>query len=91
MSNPIWQSNTNWRETGRQVRFGPLDGRLMIFVILLMLFPGKILLGITLLAIVFFYGLEYIGYTLPNAYRKMSVVIAGKKRRGVHYWRKTQF
>jgi hypothetical protein len=91
MSNPIWLENTQWRETGRQVKVGPLDGRLMIFVVLLMLFPSKILFAITISAILFFYGLEYIGYTLPNAYRKLSVIIAGKKRNGVHYWRQGKF
>lgn len=91
MSGPVWMQNTNWRETGRQVKVGPLDGRLMIFVILLLLFPGMILLGLTISAMVFFYVLEYMGYTLPNAYRKLSALISGKKRNGVHYWRQHKF
>jgi hypothetical protein len=91
MSNPVWMQITNWRETGRQVKVGPLDGRLMIFVVLLMLFPGIILLILTLSAMGFFYVLEYMGYTLPNAYRKLSTLISGKKRNGVHYWRQHKF
>lgn len=91
MSNPVWLQNTSWRETGRQVKVGPLDGRLMIFVVLLMLFPGLILLFLTLSAMIFFYVLEYMGYTLPNAYRKLSALISGKKRNGVHYWRQHKF
>lgn len=91
MANPIWLQNTTWRETGRQVKVGPLDGRLMIFVVVLMLFPGMILLTLTLLAMGFFYVLEYMGYTLPNAYRKLSCLLSGKKRNGVHYWRQHKF
>ncbi len=91
MSAPVWMQNTTWRESGRQVKVGPLDGRLMIFVVLLALFPSKILLFITIAAMLFFYALEYIGYTMPNALRKMHSLIAGKKRNGVHYWRQNKF
>lgn len=91
MSDPVWLQNTNWRDTGRQVKIGPLDGRLMIFVVLCMLFPGKILLMLTIAAMGFFYVLEYMGYTLPNAYRKLSALLAGRKRNGVHYWRQNKF
>ena len=66
---PIWMVHTQWRDTGRQVKVGPLDGRLMLFIVLLMLFPSMILFFITLGAMAFFYGLQYIGYTLPNAVR----------------------
>lgn len=88
---PIWMADTRWRETGRQVKIGPLDGRLMLFVVLLMLFPSKILLLLTFVAMGFFYGLEYIGYTLPNAWRRIMVSIAGRHRNGVHYWRQRKF
>ena len=91
MSGPIWMQNTTWRETGRQVRLGPFDGRLMVFVVLFALFPGFKLFILTVFAMLFFYALEYLGYTLPNAYRKISVVIAGRKRNGIHYWRQGKF
>lgn len=88
---PVWMQDTNWRETGRQVKIGPLDGRLMLFIVLLLLFPSMILLVLTLIAMAFFYFLDYIGYTLPNALRKIGVIIAGKNRQGVHYWRQNKF
>ena len=90
-SAPIWMQNTQWRDSGRQVKVGPLDGRLMLFIVLLMLFPGYTVLALTLLAMAFFYGLDYIGYTLPNAFRKIMVLIAGKSRDGIHYWRRHKF
>lgn len=91
METPIWMQHTAWRESGRQVKVGPLDGRLMLFIVLTLLFPSLTLLIITILVISFFYALDYIGYTLPNAYRKLSVLISGKKRNGTHYWRQNSF
>jgi hypothetical protein len=88
---PIWMQITAWRETGRQVKMGPLDGRLSMFLILLLLFPSKIMLLICISAMAFFYALEYRGYTLPNAFRKLKVIMAGKRRNGVHYWRQNKF
>lgn len=86
-----WASTTIYRETGRQVKVGPLDGRLMLFVILLVLFPSMFLLYCWLASMAFFIYLDYIGYTLPNAKRKIQVIIAGKKRYATHYWRQKRF
>lgn len=86
-----WASTTIYRETGRQIKVGPLDGRLMLFVILLMLFPSMFLLYCWIAAMILFIYLDYIGYTLPNATRKIKVLIAGKKRYATHYWRQKKF
>lgn len=88
---PAWMQNTNWRDSGRQVKIGPFDGRLTLFLLVFFLFPGKISLIIAVIAFLVFYGLEYIGYTLPNAMRKIMSLIAGKRRNGVHYWRQHKF
>ena len=88
---PIWMTNTQWRETGRHIKIGPLDGRLIIFIVLWLLFPSKFLFILIILAITFFYGLEYIGYTLPNAIRRFKVLVSGKHKNGVHYWRQHKF
>lgn len=87
----IWMENTRWRETGRQVKVGPLDGRLMIFIVIFFLSPSYFLLYLALAAMLFFYALEYMGYTLPNALRKMSVLASGRRKNGVHYWRQHKF
>jgi hypothetical protein len=88
---PNWMQNTSWRESGRTVKLGPFDGRLTLFFALLLFLPGYYTLLICFFGIGIFYALEYKGYTLPNAYRKIRSLIAGKKRHGVHYWRKNQF
>lgn len=87
MSGPIWMQNTNWRDTGRHVKFFMFDGRLMLFILVLLLFPSKITLYIVLAAMTFFWGLDYYGYSLPNAWRKMFSFISGNHKSGVHYWR----
>jgi hypothetical protein len=91
MGTPIWMVNTQWRDSGRMVLVGPFDGRLTIFLVLLLLFPGLKMLGLSLFAMLFFYILQYMGYTLPNAYRKILIVISGKTKNGVHYWRQRRF
>jgi hypothetical protein len=88
MSSPIWMQNTSWINSGRQVKVGPFDGRLMIFLVLFLLHPSMFLFGLSIVAIVFFYVLEYKGYTLPNALRKFSTLFSDKRRYGVHYWRR---
>jgi hypothetical protein len=86
-----WQSTTQYRETGRQVKVGPLDGRLMIILILLVLFPSKFLFYTLLVSMAFFWYLDYRGYTLPNALRRIHVALSGKKKFAVHYWRQKKF
>lgn len=88
---PIWMNNTSWRESGRMVKFFIFDGRLMIFILLCIMFPKLYLFILTLIAMLFFYFLEYIGYTLPNAIRKILIIISGKKKNGVHYWRQLNY
>ena len=88
---PIWMINTQWRDSGRMVVVGPFDGRLMLFLVLFFLSPGKITFGLCVFSIAFFYLLQYMGYTLPNAYRKLRVLLSGKRKNGVHYWRQRRF
>lgn len=84
----LFLENTSWRESGRSVKVGPFDGRLMLPAILFLLFPSYILFYIFIATLLFFYGLQYMGYTLPNAIRKAQLVLSGKTKSGVHYWRK---
>lgn len=86
-----WMFTTAYRDTGRQVKVGPLDGRLMLFLVFLIAFPSLKALYACLVALAFFWLLDYKGYTLPNAFRRISVAIAGKKRYAIHYWRQKKF
>lgn len=79
-----------WRDSGRQVRFFILDGRLTIFVLLFFFHISYVTAVLAVIAMLFFYALEYKGYTIPNAMRAFSVFLSGKKRKGVHWWRKNK-
>lgn len=80
-------SDTRWRDTARTVKVGPLDGRLMISVAIFFVMPSAKLFYFTLATFAFFYGIDYYGYTLPNLKRKILLLVSGRKKRGVHYWR----
>jgi len=73
----------NWRDTGRQIRFLGIDGRAMALLLLVLYSPAwwsliTAIIGITLLVL-----LERAGYTVPNALRKLGVIMVGKYRPAV--------
>lgn len=84
-------SNALWRESGRYIKIGPFDGRLMIFFVIWFLYPSWTLIYIAGVAIVVCYFLNYMGYTFANALRKLRVILGGKTKAGVHYWRQRKF
>ncbi len=82
----------NWRDSGHSVRFGTLDGRLAIFLFATIFHMTYVTIAITCTAAVLFWYLEqYKGYNVPNALRKLNVLIAGNKRVGIHWWRVNKF
>lgn len=86
-----WKEFNQWRETGRTVKLGPFDGKLGLVFILMFLFPSFELFVLCLLSLAVFYVLQYYGYTLPNALRKIFTVISGKTKSSIHYWREGKF
>lgn len=86
-----WKGLNQWRETGRTVKIGPFDGKLGFVFILMFLFPSFQLFIICLLSLVAFNILQYYGYTVPNALRKIFCTISGKRKSSVHYWRENKF
>lgn len=80
-----------WRDTGRRVRFFTMDAYLAWFFMFLIFIPSFITLGAVLFAMIFFYALEYFGYSMPNAIRKIFVIVVGKKRRARQWWRTRNF
>lgn len=77
-----------WRDTGRRVRFFGFDGRLTIFLVIFAVHISYFTLGLAIFAMGVFYVLEYKGYSLSNALRKIGVLIVGKSRPAVHWWRR---
>lgn len=80
-----------WRDTGRRVKFFIFDAYLVVSFLLLLISWSVYMVGFVAVSLVFFYTLEYKGYTLPNALRRIHVVFSGKVKRGVHWWRRSNF
>lgn len=75
--------NSMWRYTGGTVKFMFIDSRAAIFLIIF-LYSISIktfiicAIGVTVLGF-----LEYKGYTIPNAMRRLRVMIFGKNKEAV--------
>lgn len=80
-----------WRNTGRRVKFWIFDAYLAVSFLLLMLSWSIFMLIVVIISLVFFYILDYKGYTLPNALRRIHLSLSGKLKRGVHQWRVNKF
>lgn len=73
--------NLLWRDTGRTVRFLGVDGRVAFGFVLVLLHISLWTLGLSILLVVAFGLLERFDYTLPNAARKLRVMIGGRVKR----------
>ena len=73
--------NLLWRDSGKPVRFFGVDGRAASGLVLVLLHLSLFTLGLSVFLMVAFSVLERFDYTLPNAARKLRVVISGKKKR----------
>lgn len=75
------------RNSGKRVKFFIFDAYLGVSLFLLMLSWSLYMLGFVVISMAFFYVLEYKGYTLPNALRRIHISISGKVKKGVAWWR----
>lgn len=73
----------NWRNSAKIVRFFMVDGRAMVFFLIALYYISTWTAGLCVVGITGLTLLENMGYTLPNAYRKLKVLIAGKYRPAV--------
>lgn len=72
-----------WRNSGYSLRFFGIDGRGAFVVVLLLYAPSMKTLYIFLGTMATLFILEYFGYSIPNAFRKLQVLIAGNKRSAI--------
>lgn len=73
----------SWRDTGRSMRFGPVDAR-VLGLVLFWMYHVKLwtfvagMVGVIILAVI-----EWKGYSIPNALRRVSVFLMGTHRPAV--------
>lgn len=73
----------NWYNTGRPFRFFGVDGRIVFLLALCMYHPRLWTLGVALATGAVLMFLEYKGYTIPNALRRLRVLLMGRRRPAV--------
>lgn len=73
--------NLLWRDTGKTVRFFGVDGRVAVGFVLVLVHISLWTFGLSLLLMVLFGLLERFDYSLPNAARKLRVMIGGRVKR----------
>jgi hypothetical protein len=67
-----------WCNLGRPVKLGPVDGRVLVFILLALFHWAYWTFALAGLAIVFMILLQRGGYTVPNLYRRARVMIMGR-------------
>lgn len=74
-------SGIMWRDSGRQIRFlGIVDGRAAFLLMLMIYHISWWTFGIAIGGIVALVLMERKGYTLPNAFRRLRVLMTGPSR-----------
>lgn len=70
-----------WRNLGLPVRFGPLDGRAAVLMLLALYHWSKVTMGVALAGMIVLYVIEkQLGYSIPNMVRRVTVVLVGRHR-----------
>jgi hypothetical protein len=72
-----------WRETGRALRFAGVDGRALFLLCIFVYHPRWWTLGLFFVGIVALVLLERMGYSIPNAMRRLRVIMVGRRRPAV--------
>ena len=69
-----------WCNLGRPVRLGPVDGRVLIFILLALFHWAVWTFALAFLAALGLAMVERSGYTVPNLFRRAKVFLMGKWR-----------
>lgn len=69
-----------WRNLGLPVKLGPVDGRVLIFLLLAMFHWAVWTFALAILAAIGLTLMDRGGYTVPNLYRRAQVMLMGKWR-----------
>ena len=69
-----------WCNLGRRVMLGPVDGRVLVFLLLALFHWAIWTFALAFLAIVAVVLADRAGYTVPNLYRRLAVFVMGRYR-----------
>lgn len=81
-----------WRETGRTAKVFMVDARAMISLAAFMVHISWMTFYFVIATLLFFFILNQFGYTLPNALRRVRVLLLfGKTRPAIPFWRRQRW
>jgi hypothetical protein len=81
-----------WRETGRTLKVVGVDARVLTAIPLWGVYATWTTFGLVIFFFVFFFVLNQLGYTFPNAMRRLRVlVLFGNRRPAMPFWRKREW
>ena len=69
-----------WRNLGLTTRLGPIDGRAALFILLAAYHWALWTLFLSIAVIVFLFWVERVGYSIPNLFRRVGVLMMGPHR-----------
>lgn len=69
-----------WCNLGRRVMLGPVDGRVLVFLLLALFHWALWTFALAFLAIIGVVLADRAGYTVPNLMRRASVFVMGRYR-----------
>ena len=73
-----------WCNLGKTVKLGPVDGRVLFLLVLAMFHWAKWTFGLAFLGIILLILMNRAGYSVPNLYRRLTVIIMGGWRPAKH-------
>lgn len=72
-----------WRDTGKNLRFFGIDGRALFLFVVFLYHMRVWTFAMFILGVVALVLLERKGYSIPNAFRRLRVLIVGNRRPAV--------
>lgn len=72
-----------WRDSGDRLKMFGVDGRAMFLLLLIMYRPRVWTLIVALIGIVILILMERKGYTIPNALRRLRILMTGPNKLAV--------
>lgn len=73
----------SWRDTGRTMKFGPVDARVIALLLFFIYHVAWWTFGICMVGVIVLGVIDFRGYSIPNTLRRVSVWMVGPHRPAV--------
>lgn len=73
----------NWRDTGRTMKLGPVDARVLPLLLIFLYHWALWTFALCVIGVIILAVIEFRGYSIPNAMRRLSAWLVGPHRPAV--------